>query len=1137
VRHGRRVGLTVALVAVLLAASPPSASADREFTPRFAQNDAGDIHMAANTILTCRPEVTGCPDAQASARGARLGNNSWNMSYVDVDADPATFDSSSADLALPNAATVLFAGLYWGANTVAGTGGDDAPDAGARGRVLFDTPGAGGYTAVNADRVDEGEARSQRGAYQAYADVTAQVRAAGTYTVANVQSATGDDRYGGWALVVAYSAAGEPPRNLTVFDGFVSINSGDAPRELSVSGFRTPPSGPVRSRVGFVAYEGDLSLGGDGATLNGSALDDGKPRSSTSENFFNSTIWQLGAPFTAKAPNYDNQLGYDADIVDATGKISNGARSAAIRLQTTGDTYLPGVIFVATELYAPDLQSTKSVADLNGGPVEPGDELEYTIGGTNRGQDAAASVIVTDPVPAGTRFVPGSLVAGGARSDAADGDTAEFDAAAAQVTFRAGAGATATAGGRLAPGESYEVRYRARVAAGTPTGTAIVNQARVSLIAETLGFPISTPTNETRLTVSAPDLSMGKAFAGVVAPGEVVTYTLTVTNSGAAASRGEVVVTDPMPPTVSFGAPSGPGWSCVQTPDFEVTCRRSDPLAPGASYPPITLSGTVLAVPAGGLVNTSTVTGGGDVNDANNTATAAPPNAPLAALSIDKRVTPDTAVPGDTVTYVMTVANRGGFGPATGVQLDDPLPAGLTLESATALDQGTCSGAVTCSLGTLAGGTTARVRVVARVNRDTGPGVLGNTAVVNAVEPNASGDNTASASVRVRNTSELRLSKRLAASAQAGGPVRWTVTVANDGPGTMPGGSFNDVVPAVVNDPSAVVAGGSCTTAGRLLSCALPAIPSGGQAEIQVAGTLPDGAGGDPLSNGVQIAAQAFVPPPFPSTSTPPNEVALPAADVGVAKVGTPSPAARSGVVTYHVRATNHGPSTATGVTVVDRLPARVRFLGSTPARRCRAKGRVVTCRLGDLREGRSRSTDIRVRLRAGSRAGSVGNRISIDARQPDPAAANNRDRTRSRLAPRLVLRKSAAPRSAGVGETVSYRLRLTNRGPGTARGLRLCDRPGAGLALRRAPDARRRGRVACWRIRALRRGRSVTRRVVASVTKADGARRTNVATVRVGGTRAAAARVAVQVRGAPILGCPAALGSASAGPLAGPAC
>ena len=79
--------------------------------------------------------------------------------------------------------------------------------------------------------------------YQAFANVTSQVAAAGngTYTCANVQASVGTNVYAGWALVVAYEAPGLPARNLTVFDGYASINTGQAPVTGSINGFVTPP--------------------------------------------------------------------------------------------------------------------------------------------------------------------------------------------------------------------------------------------------------------------------------------------------------------------------------------------------------------------------------------------------------------------------------------------------------------------------------------------------------------------------------------------------------------------------------------------------------------------------------------------------------------------------------------------------------------------------------------------------------------------------------------------------------------------------------------------------------------------------------------------------------------------------------
>jgi hypothetical protein len=74
--------------------------------------------------------------------------------------------------------------------------------------------------------------------YNAFANVTAHVQAAGagSYSVANVQAGTGGDRYAGWALVVAYQDPGQPPRDLTIDDGFVTVSSGTAPITIPVSG-------------------------------------------------------------------------------------------------------------------------------------------------------------------------------------------------------------------------------------------------------------------------------------------------------------------------------------------------------------------------------------------------------------------------------------------------------------------------------------------------------------------------------------------------------------------------------------------------------------------------------------------------------------------------------------------------------------------------------------------------------------------------------------------------------------------------------------------------------------------------------------------------------------------------------------
>ena len=100
---------------------------------------------------------------------------------------------------------------------------------------------------------------------------------------------------------------------------------------------------------------------------------------------------------------------------------------------------------------APCVITDKAVTNLAGTvPAHPGDVLEYAVTAVNQGGNDAAGAVITDSIPANTTYVPGSLTIDGvARSDAADADSAEYDAAGRQVRFRVGAGATGTAGGNL----------------------------------------------------------------------------------------------------------------------------------------------------------------------------------------------------------------------------------------------------------------------------------------------------------------------------------------------------------------------------------------------------------------------------------------------------------------------------------------------------------------------------------------------------------------------------------------------------------------------------------------------------------------------------------------------------------------
>lgn len=558
----RAPALLLALVALVVVSLP--AHAQRTFSMRYTTTVPGDIVGIGNVNMNCA-SFTAPPAPSANCTSSRthtggsgnFNNNSFTMVNTDVDSDSTTFNSSRATLNLPSGSTVLFAGLYWsGRGTAAG-----------RNAVRLATP-TSGYADITAQQFDV-----VNGRHQGFTNVTSQVAAAGNgvYTVANVVSESATDSWAGWALVVAYTNASLPTRNLSVFDGWQLANDVGQPINLGISGFLTPPTGPVNSTLGVLAWDGDRnSVDGAAGLQFGPTIATLVPVSdgiNPVDNFWNSTISLNGAHVTTgRTPAYTNTLGMDLDFLPPNTQLPNGATSAVVQVRGTSSEHIyPGMVSLVTDVYAPDLVSsiTKTVVDDNGGDVEPGDVLTYTINFTNSGQDGATNVLVTDPIPAGTTYVPDSLVvltnntndggstnggATGAMTDASDGDVAEFSGG--DVVFRLGiddsahdGGIGVTNGGMISAGYSGSFEFKVMVNSDAVAGATISNTATVTHNAQTIpNFDATGTASATTTLVDEVDLSIVKTVNPTTAAiGETVTYVLEVGNAGPASVQGAIV--------------------------------------------------------------------------------------------------------------------------------------------------------------------------------------------------------------------------------------------------------------------------------------------------------------------------------------------------------------------------------------------------------------------------------------------------------------------------------------------------------------------------------------------------------------------------------------------------------------------
>jgi len=109
-------------------------------------------------------------------------------------------------------------------------------------------------------------------------------------------------------------------------------------------------------------------------------------------------------------------------------------------------------------------------------------------------------------------------------------------------------------------------------------------------------------------------------------------------------------------------------------------------------------------------------------------------------------------------------------------------------------------------------------------------------------------------------------------------------------------------------------------------------------------------------------------------------------ADLSVTKTSTPNPVEVRANLTYNLTVTNLGPAVATGVQVVDTLPAVAFVSASATQGTCSGTG-TITCNIGALDVGRRVAVTIVVKPQA---IGSVSNVATVSGNEFDPNPANN---------------------------------------------------------------------------------------------------------------------------------------------------
>jgi MSHA biogenesis protein MshQ len=451
-------------------------------------------------------------------------------------------------LGVPAGSTIVAAYLYW-----AGSGGDLAGGAAADYNVTFKG------TNVTADRPYTASYNNSGNILYFFGgvkDVTSLVTGNATYTFSNltVQNAnvTGGGSYcssaavlSAFALVVIYSNPSETLHVVNLWEGLQTFR--DSAITLTPSNFQVPSPAPataLNSRHLVLTWEGDSGNSGTGTTNGnnealtfcapfpcaGTALTDSY---NPTNNQFNSTV---DVPLSGPFSGVNTTWGVDLDMYDITNLVHAGNSSAQAVYSSGADLVLLAnqTMSIANTSVA-DLRLTKT----HSGSFASGGNGTYQLAVHNNGPSATTGtagnpITVTDTIPAGLTYLSSNYA--GWTIDTTSLPTVRW-------TYTG----TLASGADLPP-ITLQVRIPAAV------GVNITNTASVA--GPDFDHISSNNTSSDTVTVVLlpPMLTVVKSAtpSPAVNPGQIVTYSVLVTNSGAGGAT-SVVAQDHLSPYVSWG--------------------------------------------------------------------------------------------------------------------------------------------------------------------------------------------------------------------------------------------------------------------------------------------------------------------------------------------------------------------------------------------------------------------------------------------------------------------------------------------------------------------------------------------------------------------------------------------------------
>ncbi|MCB0216898.1 MAG: DUF11 domain-containing protein, partial [Chloroflexi bacterium] len=433
-----------------------------------------------------------------------------------------------------------------------------------------------------------------------------------------------------------------------------------------------------------------------------------------------------------------------------------------------------------------------------------------------------------------------------------------------------------------------------------------------------------------------------------------------------------------------------------------------------------------------------------------------------ADLDIQKVVDNRTPLEGETVTYTISLLNRGpkdaidvqaidSFSHPGTIQVTGSTPSQGSFNPGTGIWSVGAVPALDPNLPEEDQAVTLQITGVIQPGAAQVTPIMTNTVTVDDLSPMI-GDpdrrnNTAEAPVFLE-FSDLVLTKVADQSQiEEGQTVRFTLAISNTGRNVAEQVQVRDRLPSGLAYAGAVASTGTYNPLTGIWDIGtLPVFSGVGPVEtLDIDATAVAGTGGITVTNRASVARSSMPDPNNQDqgidNNNPSVDVGILGADLQVVKTVTPGPYVVGANMTFTVVVTNLGPKDALSTVVNDPLPLGLQFVSYSQFGGGAYDASSGVWDVGDLANGASATLTIVARLMPGFGGIDLYNTASATSSTGDIDSRNNQSTVRvGAPAVDLVVEKSARPWPAVAGEPLFYEVVVTNQGKSDAPGVVLTD-------------------------------------------------------------------------------------------------